>query len=465
MATNTRLGGVFTTDTDNNLTSASMVSTENVCGIIFDTKIVGGLNAALGEGDAADNFANGSVVELNTLADAKDAGLDETVMCGLPYYHIESFFSLAGGSKRLFVSFMDSASDTSFSAVEKMQVASGGIIYQIGVWTGEAIATASGNTYTVTSGGVIAKLQAQAELLGGKVNVTNYEGNSPLNIILNAPIVNAAECDVNSLPDISGLGCPKVSFVIGQAASDAVHDIQLAINTATATTAYAVVGNIGAVMAVLSVAPAHESIAYVSNYNIGAVISEAELGFGNLTVTTSGEGASATKEWGNNVSFTNIKTLGYAKRNAKLHQNGYIFIMNYDGLEGGMFFSSDQTLDADSDYRTIARCRVMHKSRRVVRRALLPYINSTIELDASSGTLAAEDVAAFQNVVLEALDANMVSPVDGRTPQISGRQCTIDENQNILETDELRIDYRLVPLGLVSGIYVTEGFVRSISAS
>ena len=222
-------------------------------------------------------------------------------------------------------------------------------------------------------------------------------------------------------------------------------------------------------MAVLSVAPAQESIAYVSNYNVAAVIPEAELGFGDLTVTsaTEGEGASAvtTYSWATSVSYTNIKTLGYTKRNTKLHQKGYIFIMNYDGLEGGMFFSSDQTLDAASDYRTIARCRVMHKSRRVVRRALLPYVNSTIELDASTGTLAADDIAKFQNLVLEALDANMVSPVDGRTPQISGRQCTIDENQNVLETDELRIDYRLVPLGLVSGIYVTEGFIRSVSAS
>lgn len=461
MATTTNLGGVFTTDTDGNLASAIMVSTENVCGIIFDTKCVGGLAAALGSGTkAATTFANGNVIEVNTMDDVAEAGLDENVMCGLPYYHVSRFFTLAGTNQRLFISFMDSTSDTSFSAVEKMQTAAGGIIYQIGVWTGEPIATVSGNTMTVADNGVIAKLQAQAELVGGKVNQTNYEGNAPLNILLNAPIANAAQIKIDDLPDISDLGCCKVSMLIGQASSDAVHAIQLALTKAPESDQnYVQVGNIGAAMAVLAVAPAHESIGNVGNYNLSSVISSAELGFGNVSLN---EGRTA---FADNVSFNKMNTIGYVKRNNKLHKKGYIFLMNYDGLENGVFFSSDQTLACSSDYRTIARCRVIHKSRRVVRRALLPYVNSTIEIDASTGTLSPSDVSRFQNVVLNALDLNMISPVDGRTPQISGRQCTIDENQNILDNDELHIDYRLVPLGLVSGIYVTEGFTRTISAS
>lgn len=461
MATTTNLGGVFTTDTDGNLASAIMVSTENVCGIIFDTKCVGGLAAALGsDTKAATTFANGNVIEVNTMDDVAEAGLDENVMCGLPYYHVSRFFTLAGTNQRLFISFMDSTSDTSFSAVEKMQTAAGGIIYQIGVWTGEPIATVSGNTMTVADNGVIAKLQAQAELVGGKVNQTNYEGNAPLNILLNAPIANAAQINIDDLPDISDLGCCKVSMLIGQASSDAVHAIQLALaKTPENGQNYVQVGNIGAAMAVLAVAPAHESIGNVGNYNLSSVISSAELGFGNVSLN---EGRTA---FADNVSFSKMNTIGYVKRNNKLHKKGYIFLMNYDGLENGVFFSSDQTLACSSDYRTIARCRVIHKSRRVVRRALLPYVNSTIEIDASTGTLSPSDVSRFQNVVLNALDLNMISPVDGRTPQISGRQCTIDENQNILDNDELHIDYRLVPLGLVSGIYVTEGFTRTISAS
>lgn len=456
MATNTNLGGVFTTDTDGAFSNNVYLSTENVVGIVFDTSVVGGLEKALGDGVAAETFANGNVVELNVPKDAVEAGIDETVLGGVAKYHIDSFFALAGGNQRLFVSFMDSDKDTEFESVEKMQLASGGILYQIGVWTGKAIASKNEDgTYSVDAGNVCAKLEAVAETLGGKVGVTNYEGNAPLNIILNAPVVNEAEVDIKQLPDLSVLEAPKVSVILGQAASDSVHKIMYAVNHVSDEPSYAVVGNIGAAMGCLAVAPANESIGHVASFNLATVMQEAELGFGNIVEDADNAGYSAES------SFTNIKTLGYLKRNEYLHKNGYIFTTNYDGLENSIFFSGDQTLSV-GDYRTIARCRVMHKSRRVVRRALLPYVNSNVEIDVTTGRLSATAVAKFQNIVIAALDANMVEP--GTTvPQISGRTCTIDPNQDVLNTDKIDIDYRLIPLGCASVIHVTEGFASTAS--
>lgn len=454
--TNTNLGGVFTTDTDGNLASSSYVSTENVCGLVIDTKIAGGLEAALGsDTTAAQTFADGNVVELNMLSDCKEVGLDEKVMGGLPYYHIKQYFKLVGANARLFVSFMDSSSDTEFEAIENMQLASGGIIYQIGVWTGEAIATVAGSDYTIPEDGLISKLQAVAETLGGKVGVTNYDGNAPINILLNAPVVNSATCDYRKLPDLTTCNAPKVSVLLGQSTSDLCHNVQLAVNNIKQEASYAVTGNIGAALACLSVAPANESIGHVASFNLSAVMTEAELGFGNLTQTE--------KQWGSSVSFTNIKTINYSRRNKYLHKNGYIFLTNYDGLENSIFFSSDQTLST-GDYRTIARCRVMHKSRRVVRRALLPYVNQNWEVDTTTGQFSASDITILQNVVLDALDNNMVEPGTS-VPQISGRSCTIDEGQNILENDQLLINYSLIPLGTSAVINVTEGFSATESES
>ena len=71
MAT-TRLGGVFMNDTDGNIAKGAAVSTENVCGLIFDTK---GFSNPLGSGTAATTFANGNVVELNTSKDIAAAGI------------------------------------------------------------------------------------------------------------------------------------------------------------------------------------------------------------------------------------------------------------------------------------------------------------------------------------------------------------------------------------------------------
>lgn len=452
--TTTNLGGVFTTDLDGNLTSSSFVSTENVCGLVFDTKVAGGLDAALGTGNtAATTFAKGNVVELNVFDDCKEAGIDDTVMGGLPYYHIKQYFKLVGSNARLFVCFMDSSTDTEFEAIEKMQLASGGIIYQIGLWTGEAIATVSGDNYTIPEDSMISKLQTVAENLGGKIGATNYEGNCPVNILLNAPVINAAVCDYRKLPDLTSCNAPKVSVLLGQSTSELCHKVQLAVNNISQEASYAVTGNIGAALACLSVAPANENIGHVANFNLSAVMTEAELGFGDLTQDE--------KQWGNSVSFTNINTINYTKRNKLLHKKGYIFLTNYDGLENSVFFSSDQTLST-GDYRTISRCRVMHKSRRVVRRALLPYVNQNWEVDTTTGEFSASDITKLQNVVLDALDNNMVEP--GTTvPQISGRSCTIAEGQNILESDQILINYSLIPLGTSAVLSVTEGFTATES--
>lgn len=456
MATNTNLGGVFTTDIDRKRNSNVFLSTENVVGLIFDTSIVGGLEAALGTDTlAATNFAGGNVVELNTTKDVADAGIDETVLAGIAKYHLDSFFSLAGGTQRIFVSFMNSDDDPDFEAVEKMQLVSNGIIYQIGVWSGKPIAKKNTDgTYSVEAGNICAKLEAVAEVLGGKVGITNYEGNAPLNILLSAPILNEAVVDLKKLPDLSGMNMPKVTVLMGQAPTDTVHELMYAVNHVKDTTSYASVGCVGAALGCLAVAPANESIAHVASFNLAAIMQDAELGFGNLVEDAD------NKTYAEASSFTNIKTLGYMKRNTYLHKNGYVFLTNYDGLENSVFFSSDQTLST-GDYRTIARCRVMHKSRRVVRRALLPRVNSDVEIDTTTGTLSASAVAEFQNLVIEALDKNMVEPGTSK-PQISGRTCTIDADQNVLDTDAIDIDYALVPLGVTSVINVTEGFTATI---
>lgn len=509
MAKNTDLGGVFMTDLDGQITSSVFLSTENVVGIIFDTAIVGGLTNALGSsGTAFDNFGGGKVVELNTTDDLKESGIDATIMHGLPYYHLDKFFKLAGNGRRLFVSFMNSTDDPDFEAIEKMQLASGGIIYQIGVWTSKpvaqevtkytAVANPTGNpsalhyykkndesyvaavettvaaetTYytaetslVIPDNSILATLQQQAEILGGKVGVTNWDGNTPINILLNAPVVNVATCDYKKLPDLSVYDFPKVSYLIGQAATDAVHDIMLAVNTASGTATYAPVGNIGVAMAILAVAPANKSIAYVGGYNLANAMTEAELGFGNLTINseTTGEGASAvtTYKWNSAVAFTDIKTISYQKRNNLLHKKGYIFLMDHAGLEGGIFFSSDQTL-SNGDYRTISRGRVMHKSRRVVRRALLPSVNNDWEVDTRTGYLSASAISSFQNTVLEALDANMKVP-GGTQPQISGRTCKIDKEQDVLNNDGVDIEYSLIPRGCTAAIRVKEGFKATAS--
>ena len=445
------------TDIDGQMTSGTYATSEFVCGLIFDTSIYGGLDKAL-SGTAAKTFANGSVVELNNSSDMKTAGIDESQMGGLPYHHINNFFTLAGKNQRLFVSFMDSTTDKSFEAIEKMQLASNGIIYQIGLWTGVPFAVAGdGDGYDIEGDSLFSKLEVQAENLGGKAGVTNYEGNQPVNIIVNAPPLDQAEVDYKKLPDLSDLDLPKVSIMLGQPSTDAVHQIQVNLINADSTTPhYVQVGNIGAILACLAVAPVEDNIGAVARYNLSTVMTSCELGFGNLTLNSSKDG------FADSASFNNVKTINYSSRNNSLQRKNYNFLRDYEGIEYGVFISDDMTL-SNGDYRSLTRCRTIHKSRRVVRLALLPLIKEKWSVDTSTGYMTDSDLTIIQNTVYNALDNNMVDP-GTTTSQISGREVTIDSSQNILADDQFLISYNIVPKGYTSAIFVQEGFVTTISA-
>ena len=253
-------------------------------------------------------------------------------------------------------------------------------------------------------------------------------------------------------PDLTAFEYPKVAVLIGQSAKEDVHDLQLRlINQATPT--YVTVGNIGAALACLAVAPANESMGHVANFNLSAVMTTAELGLGNLAIENNA--------WVDGAAYTNINTLSYQKRNRYLHHKGFVFLTTYDGLEDSVFFSGDQTI-TKGDYSKVALNRVMNKSRRVVRRALLPYVNEDWEVDAATGELSQISLSVIQDIVISALNANMVEPGTAK-PQVSYKNCSIESGQIILSDDALNISYTLTPRGYTGIFNVTESFALSNS--
>ena len=147
-------------------------------------------------------------------------------------------------------------------------------------------------------------------------------------------------------------------------------------------------------------------------------------------------------------------TLLYSSLNSAqldaLEDKGYIFLCQYAGLEGNVYFTKDRTCSSD-DYRTIARNRTINKSRRAVRVALLPYINSPLLVDPTTGYLSSAKITVFKNIVTDILSTMKANG------EISGYTVTISSTQNVIQTDTLQIDYTIVPLGEAENIAVTEG--------
>ena len=441
------LGGVFMTDSDGNIGTSVVNLSEKVCGLIFD--ISGRANFwSTTPGSAVASKLQNTVVELNSIDDAIEAGIAawseltastsaDYLLNGVAYYHIKEYFTRMGGSGRLFVMFADCSSN--WNALRQMQQAAQGQISQIGVWTEQSlwkVGASADDPYVLQS--MVSDLQTVANTLAN-------DYHAPLVVLLSANTakVKTADstqdtCVLSKIPTIIGSN-RYVAVLLGQDIDSNVAAMQIGATSKTP------VGKVGLALAELASGNVGESIGWVQQHDLRDFFSGIEFGFGDVTVS-SGELASTTDY----DSLTKAQLDG-------LDEKGYIFPVKYAGLEGHVYFSSDRTAN-DGDYRTLSRNRVINKSRRVVRTALLPYVNSPLKVDPATGRLSTAQITIFNNVVFDVLNA-MVS-----AEEVSGiGNITIPADQNVLKTDKLVLKYTLIPLGTAKTIEVTEGFALSQS--
>jgi hypothetical protein len=429
------LGGVFMSDTDGNIGTSSTTSTEKVTGLLFDISKQAKFFEE-GAGLAVKDKLQGNVIEINSMDDLKELGItaysgdtEKDLLFGIPYYHINHFFGIQGSTGRLFIMFADCGVD--WNAIEQMQRAAHGMINQLGVWTEQSLwkqTDPKAETYSID---LVTDLQSKAASLADE--------NAPLSILLcaNSAVIATDEesvkkVELGKIPTCV-INARFVSVLLGQGLDADVSAMQLANQNLTP------IGNIGAALGCIASASVQESFAWVNKFNLIGYFPDIEMGFGDVTLNSESKLTS---------------TLKYSSLNKiqldDLDDKGYIFLCKYSGLESGVFFSKDQTC-SNGDYRTVARNRTIHKSRRAVRNALLPYVNSPLKVDPSTGYLSSAKITMFQNIVSDILTTMQ------NNEEISGFSVTIDKNQNVLKNDTLIIKYSLVPVGVASRIEVVEG--------
>lgn len=429
------LGGVFMSDTDGNIGTSSTTSTEKVTGLLFDISKQAKFFEE-GAGLAVKDKLQGNVIEINSMDDLKELGItaysgdtEKDLLFGIPYYHINHFFGIQGSTGRLFIMFADCGVD--WNAIEQMQRAAHGMINQLGVWTEQSLwkqTDPEAETYSID---LVTDLQSKAASLADE--------NAPLSILLcaNSAVIATDEesvkkVELGKIPTCV-INARFVSVLLGQGLDADVSAMQLANQNLTP------IGNIGAALGCIASASVQESFAWVNKFNLIGYFPDIEMGFGDVTLNSESKLTS---------------TLKYSSLNKiqldDLDDKGYIFLCKYSGLESGVFFSKDQTC-SNGDYRTVARNRTIHKSRRAVRNALLPYVNSPLKVDPSTGYLSSAKITMFQNIVSDILTTMQ------NNEEISGFSVTIDKNQNVLKNDTLIIKYLLVPVGVASRIEVVEG--------
>lgn len=447
------LGNVFMNDTDGNIGSSITNATEKVCGLLFDISKQPDFWTK-GQGlEIAENWKD-NVVELNSLDDAVKLGIipysgkttsnveegepEQSVsldlLYGIPYYHINQFFGMAGGSGRLFVMFADCSTD--WNALIDMQKASGGIINQFGVWTEQTIWKKMDPEAQQYSIAIVGDLQSVAEEMAN-------DYFAPAHIILsgNSSKVTTTDGDDNAIVFSqiadSIIDARYVTVLLGQSMDTDVKAMQASLESTTP------VGVIGLALGALTRASVGESIGWVQNFDLVNYVPSIEMGFGDSTV-----------EDGKLKNATSYSALTKFQLD-ELDDKGYMFLRTYEGREGHVYFTKDRTC-SNGDYCTIARNRTINKSRRLVREALLPYVNSPVKVDPATGQLASAQITIYNNLITSVLQAMETAE------EISGiGVVNVPANQNILVNKKLIFSYTLIPLGCAESIEVTEGLAIS----
>ncbi|MCD6017279.1 MAG: hypothetical protein K0S53_400 [Bacteroidetes bacterium] len=316
------------------------------------------------------------------------------------HYHIAEYFR-AQPKGVLYVGVYTASTD--FNEVVLIQNHANGKIRQLGVYTQAAFNTSA-----------VALLQTQADL-----NAANYK---PLEVIYQADF--SAVSDLTSLTDLHTLFGKNISVCLGQDGNATGKSLFLAAGKS--------IGCVGLTLGAVAFAKVSESIAWVDKFNMSSVEMET-LAFAN-------------------GSLYNVLSDGLINN---LDAKGYIFLKKYIGIAGSYFDNPYTCVAVTSDYCRINNNRTINKVSRGLRTFLLPAIASPIKVNAD-GTLSEDVIASFKAMCNRALDVMI------RDGELSAFKITINPAQNVLSTNQLFIDVKIVPVGTSDEIIVNVGYTLAI---
>lgn len=324
------------------------------------------------------------------------------------HYHISEFFRLQPQGV-LYVGFYAVPSPYVFTEITTMQTFANGTIRQIGVFKDPAAAYTTADITVMNT-----------------VCVANDTAHKPLSAIYAADLSGTA--DISTLTDLSLLTANKVSDCIAQ--DGAAQGNYLYLTTGKSSTC------LGAMLGTVAKAKVSEDIAWVGNFQISNGTECEVLGFSNGQKFTDAA-----------ITDNLLESL-----NAKRH----VFLKKFVGLSGSFWNDSHAAIIVTSDYAYIENNRTIDKATRNLYTALLPSLNSPLQLNAD-GTLSETTVAYLESQGDVALDVMV------RDGELSAKDVAINPSQNVLSTSQIIIAVTLVINGVARYIIVPIGFKPSIS--
>ncbi|MDR2009221.1 MAG: DUF2586 domain-containing protein [Bacteroidales bacterium] len=366
------------------------------------------------------------------------------VACNTIVYHVKEFFRMNNAGTLYFT--IKTGNDVESSDIEKLQDYSGGIIRQVAVFTKELevdtinlIDKYQEVCANTIDGGLEAKHKPLSVVVG--YCGISYDVNTE-EIIDNNEVVTGYEIKLtktkieSETEDSKNATLAKFTKANDYILKDRcnvslVISCDLDTNIIAKLGPYAYYSCIGTTLGAISKASVHECIAWVQKFPLSLSVP----GFISGDVLR-------------NVSNSDLELI---------NDQRYIFVRTHVG-DANNYFNDSYTLDVEtSDYAYIENVRTMDKACRGIRTNLLPYLNSPLHVNATTGKM--------QNYVIENLKtvAGKTLELMEQAGELSGYIVDIDPDQNVVSNSTVEFVIKKVGVGVMRHVRIQIGYTTQIS--
>lgn len=142
----------------------------------------------------------------------------------------------------------------------------------------------------------------------------------------------------------------------------------------------------------------------------------------------------------------------------ELTTKAYGFAGKYEGYPG-VYFNGDATCTLTTDdFNTIHTNRIWNEAARMVRRALIPRMNSRVAFDSITGRIATHTIADWDAASKRQLDTLLAEG------EIADYTFTLNPEQDVIAQGKVVTRLRIVPQGIAKAIEAEIGFTNPAQA-